>query len=180
MGSLGPSWLPALTEAIGFRPVTMCFRDGLTSMRGGPAGLLVSAGAAGALAIAFAIFKLGAKLNMRRFFQVLGIVLMVFAAGLLSDAVENLQQLRWLPFGTHVMWNSSGLITESSSFGDVLHSLVGYADRPTVLQVVVWIAYVVTSIALFVHLGRDRRPATPPRATPDAAPAKNETRHLPT
>jgi high-affinity iron transporter len=133
-----------------------------------------------ALAIAFAIFKLGAKLNMRRFFQVLGIVLMVFAAGLLSDAVENLQQLRWLPFGTHVMWNSSGLITESSSFGDVLHSLVGYADRPTVLQVVVWIAYVVTSIALFVHLGRDRRPATPPRATPDAAPAKNETRHLPT
>ena len=72
-----------------------------------------------ALGVAFAIFKLGAKLNMRRFFQVLGILLMVFAAGLLADAIENMQQLRWLGFGTHVLWNTSGAVSESSSFGDV-------------------------------------------------------------
>lgn len=144
--------------------------------------LLVGAvlGLACALAIAFAIFKFGAKLNLRRFFQVLGIVLMVFAAGLLSDAVENLQQLKWLPFGTHVVWNSSGIITESSSFGDVLHSLVGYADRPTVLQVVVWVAYVVASVSIFIRLGRDRRTTTPKPVKPTAAPASKKTHHLPT
>ncbi|MGC1420237.1 MAG: FTR1 family protein, partial [Acidimicrobiales bacterium] len=114
------------------------------------------------------------------FFQVLGIVLMVFAAGLLSDAVENLQQLKWLPFGTHVVWNSSGIITESSSFGDVLHSLVGYADRPTVLQVVVWIAYVVASVTIFIRLSRDRRPASPKPVGPTTAPASKKARHLPT
>jgi high-affinity iron transporter len=133
-----------------------------------------------ALAIAFAIYKLGAKLNLRRFFQVLGLVLMLFAAGLLADAVENLQQLRWLPFGTHVVWNSSGVVTESSSLGDVLHSLLGYAERPTVLQIIVWVAYVVLSMLLFIHWGRERRPSSDTPLTPrDTTHSHKKPRQLP-
>jgi len=118
--------------------------------------LLIGAalGLALALGVAFAIFKLGAKLNMRRFFRVLGIALMVFAAGLLADAVENMQQLRWLGFGGHVLWNTSGTISEASNFGDVLHSLLGYADRPTVLQAFVWSIYLVVSTILFIRVGK--------------------------
>ena len=107
-----------------------------------------------ALAIAYAMYKLGAKLNLRRFFRVLGILLMFFAAGLLTDAIQNLQQLGWLPFGTHVMWDTSRALTEGSNFGDVLHSLVGYADHPTVLQGSVWLLYVATSIVIFIVLSR--------------------------
>jgi high-affinity iron transporter len=108
-----------------------------------------------ALGLAFAIFKLGAKLNMRKFFRILGVALMLFAAGLLADAIENMQQLHWLGFGGHVLWNSSGAISESSSFGDVLHSLVGYADHPTVLQGCVWVVYLVVSTLLFIRMGRN-------------------------
>ena len=104
--------------------------------------------------LAFAIFKLGAKLNMRKFFRVLGVTLMLFAAGLLADAVENMQQLHWLNFGGHVLWNTSGTISEASSFGDVLHSLLGYADQPTVLQALVWIVYSVVSTILFIRMGK--------------------------
>jgi high-affinity iron transporter len=111
-------------------------------------------GLAIALILAFAIFKLGAKLNMRKFFRVLGVTLMLFAAGLLADAVENMQQLRWLNFGGHVLWNTSGTISEASSFGDVLHSLLGYADQPTVLQALVWIVYLVVSTILFIRMGK--------------------------
>ena len=121
---------------------------------GALAGLLV------ALALAFVIFKLGRRLNLGLFFRVLGIVLMVFAAGLLADAVENMQQLGWLPFLGHTMWNTSGILSEDSSLGDVFHSLVGYAEQPSALQVVVWVGYVVTSLTLFVRMGRRRaRPA---------------------
>ena len=121
--------------------------------------LLIGAalGLAVALALAFAMYRLGAKLNLRKFFRILGILLMVFAAGLLSDAVQNLQELGWLPFGRHVLWDTSGALSESSNFGDVLHSLVGYAERPTVLQGVVWFLYVVGSIAIFVVLSRAPR-----------------------
>jgi len=111
-------------------------------------------GLAVALSVAFAIFKLGAKLNMRKFFRVLGIALMVFAAGLLANAIENMQQLHWLDFGRHVLWNTSGTISEASNFGDVLHSLLGYADHPTVLQAFVWLAYVIVSTILFIRVGK--------------------------
>ncbi len=118
---------------------------------GGALGLIV------AFVIAFFIYRLGAKINLKIFFRVLGIVLMFFAAGLLADAVENLQQLGWLSIGTHVMWNSSGAITESSNIGDILHSMLGYADHPTIMQGVVYVTYVVVSVSAFVAMGRSPR-----------------------
>lgn len=110
-------------------------------------------GLALALCIAWWIYKLGHRLNLGRFFRILGAVLMVFAAGLVADAVEDLQQLGWLPQG-HALWNSSGFLSESSSLGDVFHSLLGYADHPTVLQVIVWSSYLVISIAAFTQVAR--------------------------
>lgn len=123
--------------------------------------LLVGAllGLAVALLIALAVYKLGARINLKLFFRVLGVTLMFFAAGLLADAVQNLQTLGWLAFGRHVLWNSSSAITESSNIGDVLHSLVGYADQPTVLQVIVWIVYIAISVTTFVVLSRSKTSA---------------------
>jgi len=132
-------------------------RQAATPVHGKLLLLGAALGLAVALGVAFAIFKLGAKLNMRRFFRVLGILLTVFAAGLLADAVENMQQLHWLDFGTHVLWNTSGTISEASSFGDVLHSLLGYADHPTELQAFVWAIYLVVSTCLFIRVGTSGR-----------------------
>jgi high-affinity iron transporter len=132
-------------------------------------GLLLGAvlGLAVALAIAYAIFKLGKRINMGLFFRVIGIVLMVFAAGLLVDAVENMQQLGWLPFLDHAMWNSSSYLSESSSIGDVFHSLLGYADHPTVLQAIVWVTYLGVATTAFVVMGRRGQTAA---AAPAVAP----------
>lgn len=123
-------------------------------------GLLVGAlaGLAVALALAVAIYRLGTRLNFKIFFRVLGVLLMFFAAGLLVDAIQNLQELGWLPFGTHVLWNTSGALAESSNLGDLAHSFLGYADHPTILQGVVWVIYVVASVVAFSLLGRPRRP----------------------
>ncbi len=125
---------------------------------GGALGLALS------LMVALAMYRLGAKINLRRFFQVLGVALMIFAAGLLADATENLQRLGWLPFGRSVLWNTRAFVAESSNTGDVLHSLVGYADRPTLLQVLVWVIYVAIATTAFT-----RRSATKSRGTRFAA-----------
>jgi high-affinity iron transporter len=93
---------------------------------------------------------------------------MIFAAGLLLDAVENLQRLGWLPFGRQVLWNSSHVVAEGSSFGDVLHSLLGYADHPTLLQALSWFVYVTVATTAFVRSGR-RRHRLGHRAPPEDA-----------
>jgi high-affinity iron transporter len=84
---------------------------------------------------------------------------MVFAAGLLGDAVQNLQELGWLPWLTHPVWNTAGLLSEDSPLGDVLHSFVGYAQEPTVLQLLVYVTYVMIALALFLkpRTGHSRR-----------------------
>ncbi len=142
-------------------------------------GLLFGAllGLALALAIAYVIFKLGRRLNLGIFFRVIGIVLMVFAAGLLADAVENMQQLGWLPFLDHVMWNTSSYLSEDSSIGDVFHSLLGYADQPTVLQFIVWAVYLIVATTAFILLGRKKQGAARKATAPGAGvPAVADTR----
>lgn len=118
-------------------------------------------GLAVALVMAVAMYRLGTKINLKIFFRVLGIALMLFAAGLLADAMENMQRLGWITLGSHVMWNTSGFVRESSNLGDVFHSLLGYADQPTILQALVWVTYVGLSVSLFVLVGR--KPRTGPR-----------------
>jgi high-affinity iron transporter len=120
-----------------------------TSTAGALSGAVI--GLAGSLGIAFVIYRLGHKLNLARFFTVIGVLLMVFAAGLLADAVENLQQLGWLPVLDAPMWHSARLLSEDSALGDVLHSFFGYSDAPTPLQVLIYAGYL--AVVVLVYLG---------------------------
>ena len=131
-----------------------------TSAKGALAG--AAAGLVVALGMAFAVYRLGKHLNVAVFFKVVGALLMVFAAGLLVDAVENMQELGWLPVLTHPLWNSNGLLDEGSTFGDIVHSFFGYVGQPTPLEVVVWVGYVLIAVTAFLGLWQRRRPALTP------------------
>lgn len=118
-----------------------------------PAGAVSGAaiGLAGSLVIAYVIYRLGHRLNLGKFFTVIGVLLMVFAAGLLADAIENLQELGWLPVLNLPMWHSGRLLSEDSALGDVLHSFFGYSDAPTPLQLLVYVGYL--AIVIVAYLG---------------------------
>jgi high-affinity iron transporter len=122
-------------------------------------------GLAGALVLAFVIYRLGHRLNLSRFFTVIGALLMVFAAGLLADTVQNLQELGWVNVLATPMWHTSALLSEDSALGDVLHSFFGYSDAPTPLQALVYVAYLAIVITAFLGvragLRARRKPAEP-------------------
>ena len=126
-------------------------------------------GLAGSLVIAFVIYRLGHKLNLSRFFTVIGVLLMVFAAGLLADAVQNLQELGWLPVLDLPMWHTGQLLSEDSAFGDVLHSFFGYSDSPTPLQLLVYVAYL--AIVIVAYLGLRNGPHARRKGTQAASEA---------
>jgi high-affinity iron transporter len=111
-------------------------------------GLLASIG------LSVLIYRMGYRLDFRIFFRVMGIVLIFFAAGLLGDAVQNMQQLGWLTFGTMPLWNTAHLLSEDSTIGDLLHTFLGYAEAPTLLQVVVYLAYLLTAGSIFFRMTR--------------------------
>jgi high-affinity iron transporter len=122
-----------------------------------PEGLLAGAliGLAIAFAIAFFMYRLGHRINIGRFFTIVGTLLMVFAAGLLVDAVQNLQELGWLPVAIRPLWHTGSILNEDSAIGDIAHSFFGYAQSPTVLQAVVYVLYL--GCVLFVFFSVRQR-----------------------
>jgi len=120
-------------------------------------------GLAIALSASFAMYRVGMRINLGRFFAIVGSLLMVVAAGLLADAVQNLQSLKVLPGGSMTLWNVSGTLPDDAGIGDVLHGLVGYSAAPTVLQAVLWAAFLAVGLTLFLRPG-PRRISGPPSA----------------
>jgi high-affinity iron transporter len=144
-------------QAVGREGVeTAVFTLAIVFASGGGTHFAVLGGAIGlavALVIAFAIYRLGRRINLGRFFAVLGSLLMFFAAGLLADAAENFQQLGWIRVLGHPLWNTTSVLSEDSALGDVFHSLFGYAERPTVLQAIVYVTFIVAVLG-FMRMGR--------------------------
>jgi high-affinity iron transporter len=132
------------------------------ALQSSPVRLLAGA-AAGlgiALVVALAIYRVGVRVNIARFFTVVGASLMVVAAGLLANPVHNLQDLGVLgrlPGAAVHLWNTGGLIPQESTLGDILHGLLGYAASPTALQVVVYAAFLVVGLSFFLRPARPRR-----------------------
>jgi high-affinity iron transporter len=139
-------------QAVGREGVeTVVFTLALAFSGSQRSGLLAGAaiGFAVAMAIAFVMYRLGHRINIGRFFTIVGALLMVFAAGLLVDAVQNIQELGWLPGASHQLWHTGAILNEDSAIGDIAHSFFGYAQSPTVLQAVVYVGYLACVLFAF-------------------------------
>ncbi len=121
-----------------------------------------------AVGLCVLIYRLGYRLDFRVFFRVMGILLLFFAAGLLSDAVQNMQQLGWITFGTAALWNTSHILSEGSTLGDLLHGIIGYAEAPTVLQVIFYTTYLVILGGIFTWMTRKPRTGKPAASSTSA------------
>ncbi len=126
------------------------------ALRSSPEG--VAGGAAIGLGLALGVdwimLRAGRRVPLSLFFNVMGGVLLVFAAALLSDGIEDFQALGWLPFA-HSIWNTAGVLGEGGVLGDILHNFVGYAARPSLLQVGCYVLYL--GISLERYFGWSRR-----------------------
>ena len=111
-------------------------------------GLGAAIGVIAGLTLSYVIYILGKKINLKYFFDTMGTLLMLFAAGLLADGIEDFQQLGWMP-GGHALWSTASILSEDSTFGDILHSFFGYADSPTSLQVIFYVGFLAIALWLF-------------------------------
>ena len=84
----------------------------------------------------------------RRLFAVTTALISFLAAGLASQAVLFLQQAGVLTMMTETAWDTSAILSDTSLIGRVLHTLIGYSDEPSALQVVAY----VTTLAVIVVL----------------------------
>jgi high-affinity iron transporter len=83
----------------------------------------------------------------RHIFSVTSWLIALLAAGMAAQAVQFLNSAGLVVALDHTLWDTSWLLSEKSIFGRLLHTLIGYIDRPTEMQLLVYIA---TLIAMFL------------------------------
>jgi high-affinity iron transporter len=91
------------------------------------------------------------RIPTRHLFKVTSFMLALLAAGMAAQAIAFYQQADIVNAFSQTAWNSSALLSEASIPGKALHTLIGYTDRPTVMQLIVYGLTLVT-IAVLMRL----------------------------
>jgi high-affinity iron transporter len=107
-----------------------------------------------------------AAIPQRRLFAVTTALISLLAAGLAAQAVLFLQQAGVLTMLSGTAWDTSAILSDTSLFGRVLHTLIGYSDQPSVLQVVVYVLTLAVIIALTKTIGSRGAPTTKAKQAP--------------
>ena len=96
-----------------------------------------------------------------RFFQITGVLIILFAAGLLSRGVMFLQASDDLGSLNTAVYNLTGQawLTGSTQSGRFLAGIFGWDPRPSLEQVVVYLAYLIPALIFFFSDGSQRTPA---------------------
>lgn len=123
--------------------------SGAEVVLGGIIGLAIAA------VLGYLVYAGGNKLNLKTFFNVTGILLILFAAGLAGKAVHEFREL--------IEWESGWLISSpwtiaSRPFGsgwvhDFLKALFGWSPDPERLRVIAYFGYLIPVLWLYLRKG---------------------------
>jgi len=136
------------------------------SLASGGAVTLIGAaiGLAGSAVLAWLLFSSLVKLNLRRFFLILNILLIVFAAGLVAHGVHELNEVLIIPPIIEHVWDINWLLNENSIVGELMKVLFGYNGNPSLTEVLAYVAYCGTVVFALVRGQRPRMATTTPQA----------------
>ena len=139
-------------------------------------GLLPTIGALGGLATAAAIgvllFKWGVRINIRQFFQVMGVLLILIVSGLVVSGLQHFDEATanlalssrssenlcfYYEHFTRIhscilgpiVWNTSKILPDEQFPGIILKSLFGYRDKIYIVQAVGYFLFLITIGGLY-------------------------------
>lgn len=116
--------------------VAAAFSAGTTSVLIGTTLGLAAAVALGVLLSAGVV-----RLDLKRFFDVSGVLLLVFAAGMVTLGVHELVEAAVLPGLVNPVWNLSAVLPADSVIGQLLKTLFGYDPTPSLAAVLAYAGY---------------------------------------
>jgi len=103
-------------------------------------GTILGVGTAALLS--WTLFATAVRLDLRRFFQVTGLLLILFAAGLIAHGVHEFNEVGWIPSVIEHVWNLDSVISETSLLGQLLKTLFGYSSAPSLTEMIVYFVYI--------------------------------------
>jgi len=111
--------------------------------------------------LGWTLFATTVRLDLRRFFQVTGFLLVLFSAGLVAHGVHEFNELSWIPAVIDPLWDVNAFIDETSLPGQLLRTLFGYNGNPSLTEMAAYFFYLLL-IGLGLIRSRVRRTTLSP------------------
>jgi high-affinity iron transporter len=106
--------------------------------------------------LGWTLFATTVRLDLRRFFQVTGFLLILFAAGLVAHGVHEFNEIGWIPVVIEHVWDMNAILDETSLPGELLKTLFGYNGNPSLTEIIAYFMYLAV---VTVFWRRDTAPA---------------------
>lgn len=118
---------------------------------GGLLGLVV------AVILGVVVYRGGNRVNLKTFFNVTAVLLLMFAAGLAGKAVHELRELIGWEDGWLVqpMWTIESGMWSSGTFYDFMRGLFGWHRSPENIRVIAYFVYLLPVLSIYL---RDAKP----------------------
>ena len=118
-----------------------------------PVGALAGIAVSGV--VGYGLYSGGIRLDLRRFFRLTGLFILLVAAGLLAGVLRKLHEAGLWNQLQGVVFDMNATLPMDSPVGAVLSGLLGYQAAPVTGEVIVYLAFLSASLFFFL------RPATP-------------------
>ncbi len=122
-----------------------------------------------AVALGYAMFVGSMKINLKTFFNITSVLLILFAAGLVAHGVHEFQEAGVIPTMIEHVWDINPavgtdgkypLLHEKGHIGSILSGLFGYNGNPSLIELLSWSGYLLLSAFLWRRSGKDTQDAT--------------------
>jgi high-affinity iron transporter len=88
------------------------------------------------------------RIPPRALFATTTVLITLLAAGMAAQAIAFLERANRLNWLDTVAWDSTWLLPETSIAGRTMHTLIGYTDQPTEMQLLVYVAVLAVTFML--------------------------------
>jgi high-affinity iron transporter len=143
------------------------------------------AGLVGATGIGFLLFQLGVKINLRQFFQGMGILLLLIVAGLVVSALRHFDQAALMISQMNptvslclsnssscllgpLVWDMSNILPDRQFPGILLKAFFGYTQRLYLFQAIGYIIFLLTIGGIYFQALTGWVPAARPNLSPQS------------
>ena len=123
-------------------------------------------GIVAAIFLGYLLFVGSMKINLKKFFNVTSILLILFAAGLVAHGVHELQEAGLIPILIEHIWDINPAVNldgtyyalhERGLIGSIFVSLFGYNGNPSLLEALSYFAYLILVFLLWKNIEKAYR-----------------------
>ncbi|MEN8234686.1 MAG: iron uptake transporter permease EfeU [Actinomycetota bacterium] len=119
-------------------------------------------GLTAAVVIGVLFYAGSSAIDLRVFFRVTGVLIILFAAGLVSKAVHEFQEVGLLPTVNEHVWDLGVLDPSTNLVAKFLGSLFGWTPHPSLLMALAYTAYLIPVLVAFLRMTATKTPRSEP------------------